>query len=87
MDMALIAQMATLESRIPVLHFFDGFRTNHEEMKVEEIDYEDMKALIDDDLVRSHRYNRLSPDMPFIKLRAESRRLLPGFCRSLQRIL
>ena len=67
MDMALIAQMATLESRIPVLHFFDGFRTSHEEMKVEEIDYEDMKGLIDDDLVRSHRYNRLSPDMPFIR--------------------
>ena len=72
MDMALIAQMATLESRIPVLHFFDGFRTSHEEMKVEEIDYEDMKALIDDDLVRSHRYNRLSPDMPFIRGTAQN---------------
>ena len=70
--MALIAQMATLESRIPVLHFFDGFRTSHEEMKVEEIDYEDMKALIDDDLVRSHRYNRLSPDMPFIRGTAQN---------------
>ncbi len=72
MDMALIAQMSTLESRVPVLHFFDGFRTSHEEMKVEEINYDDMKALIDDELVRSHRYNRLSPDMPFIRGTAQN---------------
>ncbi|NLD05277.1 MAG: pyruvate:ferredoxin (flavodoxin) oxidoreductase, partial [Synergistaceae bacterium] len=72
MDMALISQMATLESRIPVLHFFDGFRTSHEEMKVEEITYDDMRALIDDDLVRSHRYNRLSPDSPFIRGTAQN---------------
>ncbi|MDL2298275.1 pyruvate:ferredoxin (flavodoxin) oxidoreductase [Synergistaceae bacterium OttesenSCG-928-D05] len=72
MDMALIAQMATLESRIPVLHFFDGFRTSHEEMKIEEIDYDDMRALIDDDLVRAHRYNRLSPEAPFIRGTAQN---------------
>ena len=72
MDMALIAQMATLESRVPIVHFFDGFRTSHEEMKVEEIDYDDMRALIDNDLVRSHRYNRLSPDMPFIRGTAQN---------------
>ena len=72
MDMALIAQMATLESRVPVLHFFDGFRTSHEEMKVEEFDYDDIKSLIDDDLVRSHRYNRLSPDVPFVRGTAQN---------------
>lgn len=72
MDMALIAQMATLESRVPVLHFFDGFRTSHEEMKIEELEYDDMKALIDDDLVRAHRYNRLSPDAPFIRGTAQN---------------
>ena len=64
MDMALIAQMATLESRVPIVHFFDGFRTSHEEMKVEEIDYDDMRALIDN--------NRLSPDMPFIRGTAQN---------------
>ncbi|MDD4159629.1 MAG: 2-oxoacid:acceptor oxidoreductase family protein, partial [Synergistaceae bacterium] len=72
MDMALISQMATLESRVPVVHFFDGFRTSHEEMKVEEIDYDDMRALIDDDMVRAHRYNRLSPDAPFIRGTAQN---------------
>ena len=72
MDMALISQMATLESRVPVLHFFDGFRTSHEEMKVEEIPYDDMRALIDDDLVRAHRYNKLTPDSPFIRGTAQN---------------
>ena len=72
MDMALIAQMSTLESRVPVLHFFDGFRTSHEEMKVEEISYDDMKALIDDEAVRNHRWNRLSPDMPCIRGTAQN---------------
>lgn len=72
MDMALIAQMATLESRVPVLHFFDGFRTSHEEMKIEELEYDDMRALISDDLVRAHRYSRLSPDAPFIRGTAQN---------------
>ena len=48
MDMALIAQQATLASRIPFLHFFDGFRTSHEVQKVEELTYDDMRAVIDD---------------------------------------
>lgn len=72
MDMALISQMATLGSRVPFLHFFDGFRTSHEEMKVEQFDYDDIRALIDDDLVRAHRYNRLSPDSPFIRGTAQN---------------
>ena len=51
MDMALIAQAATLEARVPFLHFFDGFRTSHEVAKVEELTIDDMRAMIDEDLV------------------------------------
>ena len=51
MDFALIAQQATLASRVPFLHFFDGFRTSHEEQKIEELTFDDMRAMIDDDLV------------------------------------
>ena len=72
MDNALIAQMATLEGKVPVLHFFDGFRTSHEEMKIEEVSYETMKNCISDDLVRDHRYGRLSPDAPFIRGTAQN---------------
>ncbi|MDR3075953.1 MAG: pyruvate:ferredoxin (flavodoxin) oxidoreductase, partial [Synergistaceae bacterium] len=64
MDMALISQMATLEGRVPILHFFDGFRTSHEVMKVESISYDDMRALIDPELVYEHRARGLSPDCP-----------------------
>ena len=64
MDMALISQASTLESRIPFLHFFDGFRTSHEIQKVEELTYDDMKALIDNDLVAAHKARALSPDHP-----------------------
>jgi pyruvate-ferredoxin/flavodoxin oxidoreductase len=67
MDFALIAQAASLESRIPFVHFFDGFRTSHEIAKVEQLAIEDMQAMIDDDLVRRHRKAALSPDHPFIR--------------------
>ncbi len=67
MDFALIAQAATLESRIPFLHFFDGFRTSHEIQKVEELTFEDMKAMIDDELVRAHRARGLNPERPAIR--------------------
>lgn len=72
MDMALIAQMATIESRVPFIHFFDGFRTSHEEMKIEMLDYDDMRALVDRDMVRGHRYNRLGPDNPFVRGTAQN---------------
>ncbi len=72
MDMELIAQAATLEARVPFLHFFDGFRTSHEEMKIEQLDYDDMRALIDDDLVRAHRLRRLTPEAPFIRGTAQN---------------
>jgi pyruvate-ferredoxin/flavodoxin oxidoreductase len=66
MDFALIAQQATLASRVPFLHFFDGFRTSHEIQKVEEISFDDMRATIDDKLVAAHRARALTPDRPVI---------------------
>ncbi|MBZ5545047.1 MAG: pyruvate:ferredoxin (flavodoxin) oxidoreductase, partial [Acidobacteriia bacterium] len=72
MDFALIAQAATLESRVPFLHFFDGFRTSHEVAKVEQLSEDDMRALIDDELVRAHRARALSPDRPFIRGTAQN---------------
>ena len=67
MDFALISQAATLESRIPFMHFFDGFRTSHEVQKIEEVSFEDMSAMIDDDLVIAHRKRGLTPDRPSIR--------------------
>ncbi|MEZ4484284.1 MAG: hypothetical protein R2864_06685 [Syntrophotaleaceae bacterium] len=64
MDFALIAQAATLESRVPFLHFFDGFRTSHEVQKVEELSFDDMRHMIDDELVRAHRERGLSLSDP-----------------------
>ncbi|MDP8246450.1 MAG: pyruvate:ferredoxin (flavodoxin) oxidoreductase [Candidatus Hinthialibacter antarcticus] len=72
MDFALISQAASLESRIPFVHFFDGFRSSHEVMKVEELTVDDMKAMICDDLVRAHRDRALSPDHPVIRGTAQN---------------
>ncbi|MBN1804104.1 MAG: pyruvate:ferredoxin (flavodoxin) oxidoreductase [Sedimentisphaerales bacterium] len=72
MDMALIAQQATLASRVPFLHFFDGFRTSHEIQKVEELTYDDMQAIIDDDLVAQHKARALCPDRPMISGTAQN---------------
>ncbi len=72
MDFALIAQAATLEGRVPILHFFDGFRSSHEVMKVEQLTTEDMRAMIDDRLVQEHRARALSPDHPFIRGTAQN---------------
>ncbi|HSO21302.1 MAG TPA: pyruvate:ferredoxin (flavodoxin) oxidoreductase [Chondromyces sp.] len=66
-DMACIAQMASLASRIPFVHFFDGFRTSHEVSKIELLEDDDLRHLIDDDLVRAHRERALSPDRPVIR--------------------
>jgi len=66
-DMACISQMATLTSRIPFVHFFDGFRTSHEVSKIEMIEDDDLRALIDDELVRAHRERALSPDHPVVR--------------------
>ena len=67
MDMALISQAATLESRVPFLHFFDGFRTSHEISKIEVLSDEVIRSMINDELVFAHRMRRMSPDAPIIR--------------------
>src|SRR5262245_40771807 len=66
-DLALIAQNATLASRIPFVHFFDGFRTSHEVSKIEVLDDEDVRAMIDEELVFAHRARALDPNRPFVR--------------------
>ena len=72
MDMALIAQAATLEARVPFIHFFDGFRTSHEVSKVEMLTDDDIRAMIDDELVQAHRARGLTPDRPVIRGTAQN---------------
>ncbi len=67
MDMALIAQAATLQGRIPLLHVFDGFRTSHEIGKIEAVSDETVRAMIDDGLVAAHRARALNPEHPVIR--------------------
>lgn len=66
-DMALIAQAATLEMRIPFLHFFDGFRTSHEVAKIERLSDQQISAMISDELVIANRNRRLTPDNPTVR--------------------
>jgi len=72
MDFALIAQQSTLASRVPFLHFFDGFRTSHEVQKVEELTLDDMRAVIDDKLVAAAKKRALSPDRPMMSGTAQN---------------
>lgn len=72
MDFALISQASTLKARVPFLHIFDGFRTSHEVMTIERLNDEDIRALIDDDLVRAHRARALNPDHPVIRGTAQN---------------
>ncbi len=71
-DSALIAQAATLRSRIPFLHFFDGFRTSHEINTLCLLTDEQIRSMIDDDLVRAHRARALDPEHPFIRGTAQN---------------
>jgi pyruvate-ferredoxin/flavodoxin oxidoreductase len=71
-DFALIAQAATLESRIPFLHFFDGFRTSHEVNKIIPLLDEDLRALVDDRFIQQHRDRALSPDRPVLRGTAQN---------------
>jgi pyruvate-ferredoxin/flavodoxin oxidoreductase len=71
-DMALVAQIATLESRIPFIHFFDGFRTSHEVGKIIPISDETIRALVDDKFIIQARHNALSPDRPIIRGTAQN---------------
>ncbi|OQY19440.1 MAG: pyruvate:ferredoxin (flavodoxin) oxidoreductase [Desulfobacteraceae bacterium 4572_35.1] len=72
MDFALLAQSTTLRSRIPFLHYFDGFRTSHEIQKVEQLGMEDIRAMIDDKLVYEHKARGLSPDHPVLRGTAQN---------------
>lgn len=71
-DMTLIAMASTLESRIPIVSFFDGFRTSHEVSKIETISEDIIKEMISDELVNTHRNRALSPDHPFIRGTAQN---------------
>ncbi len=71
-DMALICQAATLKSRVPFIHFFDGFRTSHEVAKINLLSEEHIKAMIDDKLIYAHRQRSLNPDNPFIRGTAQN---------------
>jgi pyruvate-ferredoxin/flavodoxin oxidoreductase len=66
-DLAAIAHATSLSSRLPFLHFFDGFRTSHEIAKIEPIDDEVLRALVDDESIRAHRARALTPDRPVIR--------------------
>ncbi|MDD2232323.1 MAG: pyruvate:ferredoxin (flavodoxin) oxidoreductase [Sphaerochaetaceae bacterium] len=72
MDMALVAHLSTLKSSVPFLAFFDGFRTSHEIQKVEEIQYEDIKPLVDPEYIERFRARAQRPDKPMIKVAAQN---------------
>jgi pyruvate-ferredoxin/flavodoxin oxidoreductase len=71
-DLACIAQAATLESRIPFLHFFDGFRTSHEVGMIEPLTDDDLRAIVDDKFIRQHRERAMSPDRPVLRGTAQN---------------
>jgi pyruvate-ferredoxin/flavodoxin oxidoreductase len=71
-DFALIAQAVTLESHVPVIHFFDGFRTSHEVQKIELLDESDLRSLLKDEWILAHRSRALSPDHPVLRGTAQN---------------
>ncbi len=71
-DLAAIAHAATLRARVPIVHFFDGFRTSHEINKITMLSDDDLRALVDDELVLAHRARALSPDHPFVRGTAQN---------------
>ncbi len=72
MDSALIAQATTLQARVPFIHFFDGFRTSHEVMKIEQLSDDDIKAMIDDEWVIAHRSRGMNPNSPVLRGTAQN---------------
>jgi pyruvate-ferredoxin/flavodoxin oxidoreductase len=72
MDLALVAHLAAIESRVPFLHFFDGFRTSHEIQKIEVIDYADMAKLVDMEMVEAFRAGAMNPEHPHIRGTAQN---------------
>jgi pyruvate-ferredoxin/flavodoxin oxidoreductase len=71
-DMAMVASMSTLASRVPFLHFFDGFRTSHEVNKIDLLFEDEVRELIDEDLVKAHRARALNPDKPVLRGSAQN---------------
>ncbi len=71
-DLALVAHAATLRTRVPFLHFFDGFRTSHELGKIRSLDDEDLRALIDEDAINAHRARALSSEHPVLRGSAQN---------------
>ena len=71
-DMAAIAHAATLESRIPFLHYFDGFRTSHEVSKIEELSDDDLRSLVSEEAIYAHRQRALTPDRPVLRGTAQN---------------
>jgi len=71
-DIAMIAQAATLEARVPILHFFDGFRTSHEVNRIEQLTEDDVRAMIDMELVQAHRDRAMNPQRPVLRGTAQN---------------
>ena len=86
MDLALVAHLATLEAKVPFIHFFDGFRTSHEVSKIDVIDYADMDKLLDRKYVDEFRARALNPEHPQPRYGSKPRHLLPEQ-RGLQQLL
>jgi len=72
MDLGSVAHLSAIKSRVPFLHFFDGFRTSHEVQKIETIDYDDLKKLVDMDAVQKFRDNALNPEHPVVRGTAQN---------------
>ena len=71
-DLALVSHAATLESRVPFVHFFDGFRTSHEVNKIEQLTDDDLRAIIDDSCIQAHRRRGMDPDRPILRGSAQN---------------
>ncbi|HYN61268.1 MAG TPA: pyruvate:ferredoxin (flavodoxin) oxidoreductase [Rubrivivax sp.] len=71
-DMAMVAHMATLKARVPFMHFFDGFRTSHEVNKIDLLFQDEVRSLIDEELVKAHRARALNPDQPIMRGTAQN---------------
>ena len=72
MDLALVSHLSSLRASIPFIHFFDGFRTSHEIQKIDIIDYEDIKKLVDWDCIKKHRNRALNPEHPHLRGTAQN---------------
>src|ERR671924_1427910 len=71
-DFAAIAQAATLKARVPFIHFFDGFRTSHEVNKIFQLSDEELRSILDEELIRAHRARALSPEHPVLRGSAQN---------------